>query len=49
MTFEEIVDVMVKSCNKHFYKGVYYEGLPRTIIECATKIYLEQNKNKENK
>lgn len=44
MTFEEIVGMIVKNCNKHFYRGISYEGLPRTIIECATKIYLEQNK-----
>lgn len=49
MTFNEIVKMIVSACNHHFYNGTRYDGLNNTIIECATKIYIEQMKNEERK
>lgn len=39
---------MIKSsCDKSFYKGVDYDGMKQEIIRCATKIYIEQMRQKE--
>lgn len=45
-TFEEIVYMIKSSCDKSFYKGVDYDGMKQEIIKCATKIYIEQMRQK---
>ena len=45
-TFEEIVYMIKSSCDKNFYKGVDYDGMKQEIIRCATKIYIEQMRQK---
>ena len=38
---------MIKSsCDKSFYKGVDYDGMKQEVIRCATKIYIEQMRQK---
>ena len=45
MTFDEIVNMIVKSTNTHFYSGA--KDVKGKVLECATQIYIEQNKNKD--
>ena len=41
-TFEGILCMIKRSCNKNFYKGTDYDGLKPEIVRCATNIYIEQ-------
>ena len=50
-TFEDILYMIIRSCDKNFYKGTDYDGLKPEIVRCATNIYIEQmrqNGGKEN-
>ena len=50
-TFEDILYMIKRSCDKNFYKGTDYDGLKPEIVRCATNIYIEQmrqNGGKEN-
>ena len=39
-TYNDILTMIVDACRRNFTDGV--EGKEQTIIECATKIYIEQ-------
>lgn len=41
-TFEDILYMIKRSCDKNFYKGTDYDGLKPEIVRCATNIYIEQ-------
>lgn len=41
-TFEDILHMIKRSCDKNFYKGTDYDGLKPEIVRCATDIYIEQ-------
>ena len=41
-TFEDILYMIKRSCDKTFYKGTDYDGLKPEIVRCATNIYIEQ-------
>ncbi len=41
-TFEDILCMIKRSCNKNFYKGTDYDGMKPEIVRCATDIYIEQ-------
>ena len=41
-TFNEILTMICNACDRTFYKGTNYDGLKEKIVECATKIYIEQ-------
>lgn len=41
-TFESILYMIKRSCDKNFYKGTDYDGLKPEIVRCATDIYIEQ-------
>lgn len=41
-TFEDILYMIKRSCDKIFYKGTDYDGLKPEIVRCATDIYIEQ-------
>lgn len=50
-TFEDILYMIKRSCDKNFYKGTDYDGLKPEIVRCATYIYIEnmrQNGGKED-
>ena len=42
MTYQEIFNEISNSAYTRFYKGLNYEGLQSTLVECATKIYIAQ-------
>lgn len=42
MTYKEILSMVSDSTYTAFYKGLNYEGMQKTIVECATKIYIAQ-------
>lgn len=42
MTYEEILSMVSDTTYAAFYKGLNYEGMQKTIVECATKIYIAQ-------
>lgn len=42
MTYQEIFNEVSISAYNQFPKGFNYEGLQSTLVECATKIYIEQ-------
>ena len=42
MTYEEILSMVSDTAYTAFYKGLNYEGMQKTIVECATKIYIKQ-------
>ena len=44
MTYQEIFNEISNSAYNRFSKGLNYEGLQSTLVECATKIYIEQMK-----
>lgn len=41
-TFEDILYMIKRSCNKTFCKGTDYDGMTPEIVRCATDIYIEQ-------
>ena len=41
-TFEDILYMIKRSCDKTFYEGTDYDGLKPEIVRCATNIYIEQ-------
>lgn len=42
MTYKEIFDMVAVTAYNRFPKGLNYEGMQKTIVECATKIYIAQ-------
>lgn len=42
MTYKEILNMISNSTYNRFFKGLNYDGLQSTLIECATKIYITQ-------
>lgn len=42
MTYEEILRMVGNSANNAFSKGLNYDGIQKTIVKCATKIYIAQ-------
>lgn len=42
MTYKEILSMVSNSAYNRFSKGLDYDGLKSTIVECATKIYIAQ-------
>lgn len=42
MTYKEILKMVSDSAYDRFAHGLNYDGLKSTIVECATKIYIEQ-------
>ena len=42
MTYQEIFNEISNSAYNRFFKGLNYEGLQSTLVECATKIYIAQ-------
>lgn len=42
MTYGEIVSMITGACNSCFKNGT--DGIRDTILECATRIYIEQTK-----
>ena len=41
-TFEDILYMIKRSCDKIFCKGTDYDGMKQEIVRCATDIYIEQ-------
>lgn len=44
MTYKEILTTISNSACNAFNKGLNYDGMRKTIVECATNIYIEQMK-----
>lgn len=42
MTYQEILNMISNSAYNRFFKGLDYDGLKSTLVECATKIYIKQ-------
>lgn len=43
MTYQEILKMISNSTyDNDFYKGLNYNGMSNTIVECATNIYIKQ-------
>lgn len=42
MTYKEIFNEISNSAYDRFSKGLNYEGLQSTLVECAAKIYIKQ-------
>lgn len=49
MTYKEIFNEVSISAFHKFPKGFNYEGLQSTLVECATKIYVQQMKLEKEK
>lgn len=45
MTFDEIMVMLLRSCNKRFTETV---SLSEKLLDCATKIYIAGMKEKNN-
>ena len=45
MEFDEIMVMLLRSCNKRFTETV---SLSEKLLDCATKIYIEEMKEKNN-
>lgn len=45
MTFDEIMAMLLKSCNKRFKESV---GLREKLLDCATQIYIAEMREKNN-
>ena len=39
-SYDEIMRMIINACNNHFYSGA--KGEEKTVIECATLIYIAQ-------
>lgn len=48
-TFEDILYMIKRSCDKNFYKGTDYDGMKPEIVRCATDIYIEQMRQQGGK
>ena len=48
-TFEDILYMIKRSCDKNFYKGTDYDGIKPEIVRCATDIYIEQMRQQGGK
>lgn len=48
-TYEEILYMIKRACDKTFYKGTCYDGVPTEIVRSATKIYIEQMRQEETR
>lgn len=42
MTYEEILIMISNSASNYFCNHLNYDGMRKTIVECATKVYIEQ-------
>ena len=42
MTYEEILRMVGNLAYNAFSKGLNYDGIQKTIVKCATKIYIKQ-------
>lgn len=42
MTYKEILRMISNSANDYFYNGLNDDGMRKTIVECATNIYIKQ-------
>lgn len=42
MSYDEIMKMIIKACNNCFYSGVGVKDEKKTVIECATQIYIAQ-------
>lgn len=42
MTYKEILNMISNSAYNRFFKGLNYDGLQSTLVECATNIYIAQ-------
>lgn len=42
MTYKEILSMVSDSVYDQFIHGLDYDGLKSTLVECATKIYIQQ-------
>lgn len=45
MTFDEIMGMILRSCNNRFQAST---SLREKILDCATQIYIEEMKEKNN-
>lgn len=41
-SYDEIMRMIINACNNHFYNGT--KDVKKTVIECATQIYIAQMK-----
>lgn len=42
MTYKEILTMISGSASNYFYNHLNYDGMRKTIVECATKVYIAQ-------
>lgn len=42
MTYKEILRMVGTSASDYFFNGLNDDGMRKTIVECATKIYIKQ-------
>lgn len=42
MTYKEILSMISNAAYNRFFKGLNYDGLQNTLVECATNIYIKQ-------
>lgn len=42
MIYKEILNMISNSAYNRFFKGLNYDGLQSTLVECATNIYIKQ-------
>lgn len=49
MTYQEIFNMVSNSAYNKFQKGLNYDGLQSTLVECATKIYIAQMQLEKDK
>lgn len=42
MTYKEILRMVGTSASDYFFNGLNDDGMRKTIVECATKIYIAQ-------
>ena len=42
MTYKEILRMISDSASNYFYNHLNYDGMRKTIVECATKVYIAQ-------
>ena len=49
MTYKEILNMIADAAYYRFFKGLDYDGLKSTLVECATKIYIQQMQLEKDK
>ena len=42
MTYEKILRMISDSASNYFYNRLNYDGMRKSIVECATKVYIAQ-------